>query len=269
MLELKPDHGGALKYRALTYVRLKQFDKASADIDRALSIQPDERTYLYVKGLIAHHLGNTAEAMEWYSRALDGKFYEEPLVERVKLYMAAGEYQKALDDCGWIIKHRPTASNKLRRAGALLKLGRKEDAYWDYASAARTDINNVKPIVGLGDFFLFHEVDLRQAIAYYTAAIEEFAEPPTVYLHRGMAYAALEPPLFAKKALNDFNNYIRLEPQAPEGYAERAKLYLSTNKRDKALADIRTALELDADNEEYNKTLDAINAAAGESKSSQ
>jgi len=107
-------------------------------------------------------------------------------------------------------------------------------------------------------------VDLRQAIAYYAVAIEHLDAPPVARLRRGQAYAALMPPLFARKALEDFDGYITAEPDDPEGYAERANLHLSMGDRVKALADISKALELDPDNDEYMKTLKAVTAGGVE-----
>ena len=275
ILEADPDCDGALYYRAKVYIRENKLDEATADIERALELKPDEQRYLYTKGRILENRGEAERALEWYSKALDQKFHSGSLRKRIRLYLSAGEYKKALGDCGWLHKHEPTPRTKMLRAEVYLKLGKTEAAYYDLVSASYLERYKVEPILALGDFFLFHELDLRQAIAYYTAAIEvdDFKEPKTVpfkerterpiaRLRRGQAYAALDAQLFGKKALEDFTRYIKINPDTPEkGYAERAKLYVNMGEHEKALADIRKAIELDPDNEEYAETLDAIIAA--------
>ena len=294
VLQADPDHGGALNYRAKVHIVRKEFDKAMADIDHAIELEPEEYRFASTKGLIYEHLGEAQKAIEWYSKALDLHGFDSgSLKGRIALYMSLGEYEQALADCDWLLKHQETTSNKLRRARALFKLGEREEArkyldelikeektgracqaraevllelgeteaaYWDLVAASRLNSAEAKPILALGDFFLFHAPDLRQAVSYYTAAIKEYSDPPVARLRRGMAFAALEPPLFFPRALEDFSAYIKVKPDDPEGYAERAKLYLSMDERAKALADIRKALELDPDNETYTKTLKAITA---------
>lgn len=261
VLQADPDHGGALNYRAKVHIVRKEFDKAMADIDHAIELEPDQYRFASTKGLIYEHLGEAHKGIEWYSKALDLHGFDSgSLKGRVALYVSLGEYEKARSDCDWLLKHQKTFSNCTRRAEVLLKLGETEAAYWDFVAASRLNWADAQPILALGDFFLFHAPDLRQAVSYYTAAIKEYSDPPVARLRRGIAFAALEPPVFFDKALADFSAYIKVKPDDPEGYAERAKLYLSMDERAKALADIRKALDLDPDNETYTKTLEAIAA---------
>ena len=327
VLAKEPDHDGALYYRARVHVNDDRLnlDEAEKDIERALALKPDEQRYLYIKGRIFEKRGDMASAIEWYSKALrDRRYYNEALRGRIRAYLEAGEYEKALADCEWLKKHEPRPRTKMLRARALLGLGRLEEAlvdcddvlgyeteeerkktkeeerdqkkeeertarnfltradvylglgdtekaYRDMVKASYIEDEKVEPLLALGDFFLFHQPDYRQAIAYYSAVIEveDLHEPkgalqkdrherPIARLRRGQAYVALDAKLFGEKALADFTRYIKLEPDEAQGYAERAKLYLASGKNDKALADIRTALELDPGNAEYKKTLDEI-----------
>ncbi len=294
VLQADPNYGGALNYRAKVYIVRKEFDKAMADIDRAIELEPQEYHYASTKGLIYEHLGEAHKGIEWYSKALDLHGFDSgSLKGRIALYMSLGEYKQALEDCDWLLKHEVTTSNKVLRARVLFKMGEREKAreyldeaikerktsqacqaraevllelgetegaYWDLVAVSRLNVIDAEPVLALGDFFLFHAPDLRQAVSYYTAAIKEYSDPPIARLRRGMAFAALEPPLFFDKALEDFSAYITVRPDDPEGYGERAKLYLSMDERAKALADIRKALDLDPENETYTKTLEAITA---------
>jgi tetratricopeptide (TPR) repeat protein len=311
VLEAEPNHAGALYYRAMISSVRGDWDEATADIDRALAIDPAEPRFLYMKGRILERQGDTASALEWYSKALEQGFHADALVARIELQLDAGEYQKALDDCGWLIKHQPdarafilraraslglgeyekalddcnyaleptsgiekterTAANFLVRAKVLLKLKRADEAYYDLIRASYIEQWSREPILALGDFFLFDRPDMRQAIAYYTAAIEVDAfkivttgdgvqrhEVPSARLHRGEAYVRLDAKLFADLALEDFARYIELEPGEPDGYVERAKLYVLEHETDKARADLEKALELDPQNEEGKALLEQI-----------
>jgi tetratricopeptide (TPR) repeat protein len=314
VLEADPNHGGALYYRAMISIARREWEEATADIDRALAIDPNEERFLYTKGRIFETQGDTATALEWYSKALEQGFHSESLRARIALRLDAGEYQKALDDCAWLMKHQPdtkaimlraraylglgdyekaledcntvidppaavgrserTAANFLVRAEVLLKLNMLDAAYYDLVSASYLEQSMREPILALGDYFLLARPDMRQAIAYYTAAIEVEAykvwsangvyrrhEPPIARLRRGQAYVKLDPKLFGKMALEDFARYIELEPGKPDGYVERAKLYIARAETDKARADLEKALELDPANEQCKDLLKQITAS--------
>ncbi len=245
-------HSESLRYRIELYLETGEYEKALADCDWLFKHEPKPETRIL----------------------------------RARALLGLGRPEEALVECNEVITYRTedeirekgNAREYMARADVFLELGEYEKAYYDLASASwLADDDDVEPILALGDFFLLHKHDYRQAIAYYTAAIEvdEYMEPreaiqsrrherPIARLRRGQAYLALDAKLFGEKALADFTRYIKLVPDDAQGYAERAKLYLALGENDKALTDIRAALDLDPDNAEYRGVLDAIGGTAEE-----
>ena len=52
VLEAKRDHDRALNYRGLSYVELKDFDKAISDLKAAIEIKPKNANYHYSLGKV-------------------------------------------------------------------------------------------------------------------------------------------------------------------------------------------------------------------------
>ncbi len=242
-------HSESLRGRIRLYLEIGEYEKALADCDWLYQHEPKSETRIL----------------------------------RARALLGLDRCDQALAECNKVITYKTedkvwekgNAREYMARAQVYIKLGEYEKAHFDLATASWLEREEVEPILKLGDFFMFHQPDYRQAIAYYTAVIEvddlhepksaiqkERHERPIARLRRGQAYLALDAKLFGKKALADFTRYIKLEPDEPQGYAERAKLYLASGENDKALADIRTALELDPDNAQYRDIFDAIGGTA-------
>jgi tetratricopeptide (TPR) repeat protein len=62
-LEKNPRNGFAYSQQAKIFFSMREFDRARAAIAQALEIQPYQPDFLYVKGVIAEHGGNAAEAL--------------------------------------------------------------------------------------------------------------------------------------------------------------------------------------------------------------
>lgn len=82
--------------------------------------------------------------------------------------------------------------------------------------------------------------DWQKAVDAFTEAIKE---KPTAqaYVNRGIAYRRLGQ---LRAAFDDFNAAIRIDPQEPVGYVNRANLWEQADRPDKAIADLSTALKL-------------------------
>ncbi|MBN1916723.1 MAG: tetratricopeptide repeat protein [Verrucomicrobia bacterium] len=210
----------ALYARALSYLAVYRYPEATADVERAIEIDPQTRDYAYTRGVIARDTGNLDEALTWFGKALGGnRFHSEALRARIKVYRERGNYDAMLQDCEWLRKHEPTAREMIYRAQALLGLGRLDEALerctkvlvagkegdregWHYVTRADVHLALGKPkeayydlayatakyfptreaLVKLAEFFMEIEPDLHEAIAYWTALIEvkRFHEPETV-----------------------------------------------------------------------------------------
>jgi tetratricopeptide (TPR) repeat protein len=82
-----------------------------------------------------------------------------------------------------------------------------------------------------------------------TVIVEHAADEPvdrrvTAYIRRGLAYEVLGQDL--AKAIADYSEAIHLDPLVPEAYGPRGLAYARRGEDDQAVADLDTALRLDA-----------------------
>jgi tetratricopeptide (TPR) repeat protein len=196
-------------------------------------------------------------------------------IYKAKALLGLGRLDEALAECNKVLVDGNEGDrynwHYVTRARVYLALGEDEKAYYDLAWSTAKEKPSSEALLRLGDYFMEQSPDYAKAISYYTAVIvnEEFRvpdivpedkrhEPSSSRLRRARAYIALDAGRFADDGLDDLARYIELRPDDAEGYAERAGLYMQLGEREKAMADLRKAVELDADNEEYRERLDRL-----------
>ena len=100
VIELDPDYDKAYIQRALSYTKIKDFEKAAADFDRAIVFNDKDAELYYFSGKAYHLLGKNEMAYEKLSAAIEMKRkFLEAYQERSLVLMDLGRYEEALDDC--------------------------------------------------------------------------------------------------------------------------------------------------------------------------
>ncbi len=89
----------------------------------------------------------------------------------------------------------------------------------------------------------FEAKEFKEALTLYTKAIEQ-EENPSLYSERGVVYYYLEE---KEKSLADMNYAAELEPENPYRYSSRAFIKDSLGDVEGAIADYERAIELDPD----------------------
>lgn len=67
---LSPAYASARDSRAMVYFKMGQFEKALADYERAMNIEPAGAHYMYGRGLALLRLGQKDEGSKWLDRAI-------------------------------------------------------------------------------------------------------------------------------------------------------------------------------------------------------
>jgi putative PEP-CTERM system TPR-repeat lipoprotein len=89
-------------------VRARQFSEAAAAADKALQLEPAAAEALYLRGSVAHAMGDAATALAWYARALQqDAAHTETLVARAGLHVDAHKDADALRDLAAVEKADP------------------------------------------------------------------------------------------------------------------------------------------------------------------
>ncbi len=214
-IRLKSDFWEAYNNRGLAQQAKGEYDRAIADFDQALKLNPvsaqtseilDNRGLAYrAIGAYDEAIADFSEAIEQDSFALHPAYYDH----RGVTYWYAEDYDKAIADF-----------NAGIRAVVGHRLGLSLDPAPDEADTL--------------------DQRLDEQIADFTFK----EELPLLYAHRGLAYLSIEN---ADKALADLDRSIKLRPRLALGYYLRGVAYRLTGDGDRAVEDFRHVIALNND----------------------
>lgn len=272
-IELDPDYEKAYIQRAIAYTNLNEYDKASADFDRAIVFNAKDPSLYYLAGTAYHMLDKNSIALERLNKALDEKnnFLEAFQVRSVVL-MDLGRYQEALSDCQRCLKIKEDEQGYYNLARVYEKLEMYTEAEAAYRSsieenrkvagthfalaallydrekygAAYTSVSEVlklepKHLEGLllEGKILAAQQNYPKAIEVLSLASIEYPEEYQIYLLRGQYYTMLNQAAFA---VIDYTRVIEMEPDLAEVYYKRAGAYEEIRDYEKALTDYEKLL---------------------------
>ncbi len=189
LLESIPDSASLHIRRADCYRRLKQYDKALIDAERAASIDPENVDVWETLGLIHVAKGDAEKALRQFDRAVQVT-PDEPAMyyRRGELLFEMDEFDRAVRDFSRVIELDPDNA-----------------AAWCSRGACR--VAQRKFGVALGDLGTAIDLDERFVLAYVT---------------RGAARLKFSD---SDGALHDFARVIELDPENPTPYVLRAAIW--------------------------------------------
>lgn len=201
--------------RAVTFFRISNYEKALEDLDRALGIIGRDSYLLALKGLANSYLGNHDVAIRLLESAKE-MIPDDPQV----LYVVGLTYFQSDDyESSFAFFDRAYAQDE-NYLGALYYRGLSQS------------------LLGRG----------KEAIADLTGAIRMRNDIAELYYYRGLLHINGDS---YNLGINDFTRAIEIKPRFADAYLERARVRFEKMRRyPEALEDIRTYLNLDADNPE-------------------
>jgi tetratricopeptide (TPR) repeat protein len=260
VIELAPDSARAYESRGM--MRIAQIvaqsypstailspdilDAALADLGRAIELDPDYVSPYVNRGDVYYLMGNSDAALANFNRAIE----LDP--DNADVYQRRGNVHRSLDEL--------------------------DDALADFDKAIELDLDNVAAYYDRG-LVHFEQDDLDAAIADFSEGITLESELSALYddqgterrslsnldeityrLHVqwGFSGLTLEEAYYTRgsclgiqgklsKAIADFNEAIRLNPNYAEAYSNRGAVRYQQGKLVSALADFNKAIELDRD----------------------
>jgi tetratricopeptide (TPR) repeat protein len=210
---LRPDRlVTALNERATCNRRLRRYDAALADCDRALELSPNNRHSWHERILALDRMGRTEDALADLDELVRKSPNDVgPIMWRSHIYIHLKRYEDAVNDLKKLIEIYPQHRGLLAHRG--------EVYYW-------MDRYN-------------------EAIADLTKVIEFEAEPyARTVAHRGASYRELGR---FDEAIADFDRVLEMEPEDSWAMAERGETYRLLGRFQEALSDLDRAIELTPD----------------------
>lgn len=194
--------------RAQAYLEIGKLRKAQFDLDELLYLQPEHVNALLTRGNVLLELGETQLAYQDYARAI-------ALQPSVHGYVYMGEAAK--------------------------EMGNYQDAIRCFESALQMNWRCAEAFCGKGDIYAALEHNNSALANYNTALAYNPSDVVTLY-NRGQVYWKIGQ---VEQAIADFTMAVNIERDV-DSYIARALCYLQQGSVDLALIDVRSALQLDA-----------------------
>jgi tetratricopeptide (TPR) repeat protein len=217
-----------LRQRAFDYENLKQYDRAEADYNAALQIEPLDPDFYAKRGFYFSRRGRYDDALADFRRGgelvpADGGF---PFGEG-EVHATLGQHEKAVERYTEAIRRNAKIANYYReRGGVYNSLGKFKEAKTDYDKALA--LGYPIPIPG---------------------------ETAVSNLGRGFASLRLR---HYQDAIDDFDAVLKVVPRSSNALAWRGIAYQSLAKHPEAVADYKAALAIDPKNDSVRTNLKSL-----------
>jgi len=228
--------------RGLAYYDKGDDDRAIAEFNEAIRLDPKFAYAYSSRGLAYDHKGDLGHADPDYNEAirLDPK-YAQAYFNRGNAYYQKGEDDRAIADYSEAIRLDPKYAYAYNNRGtAYDRKGDDDRAIADYNEAIRLDPKFAQAYSSRGLTY-YQKGDLDHAIADYGEAIRLDPKYAYAYNNRGNAYYHKHD---ENRAIAEYSEAIRLDPKYAQAYFNRGVAHLYAGSLPKALADLVQSSEL-------------------------
>lgn len=256
VIEMKPRTERAYLYRAIALLNLDDYNGAEADASRAIELNPFITDSYEVRGVARQNLGNFKDAIADYDRALNLLVDNKNLLFNKALAQeAAGMPDSALVTFNHIVATSPSYENGyMGRAKVELTLADTVAALADINHALDLNRNLPNAYIMRAAIAMGQSKDYKSALDDTDAAIKLLPQMPGLYVNRAFLRYNLDD-YFG--AMADYDYAITLDPTDPTAYFNRGLLRAEVADNDKAIADFSTVLSIDPDDVRslYNRAM--------------
>ncbi len=230
-----PGAGIAWAYtnRGNAYLNKIDLDRAIADLNTAIKLDPKSSVALNDRGLAYEAKGDLDRAMADYDAAIRANPKSDlALAYRGSLYITRRDPAKAIADLDNAIRINPKSVFALiTRGNAYMDKGDRQRAIPDYDAAIRINPNSDRAYAGRCTAYM-QLGDEDKAIADCSTAIKLAPQSAEAYYRRGDAYSFRNE---YDKAIADFDAAIRLEPKFIGPWYDRANALFFKGEADRAI----------------------------------
>ena len=246
-IEINPAYVVAIANRGVTYENLGKQKEAIADLEKAVSINPNSPNpdFIFKIANLRYLLNDFTGAVADYNRLLAmDKLYPRIYSKRAGSEAMLGQAQEALRDADQALGVDPKDEEAYNGRGLANRLlGRLDEAVNDFSLAVHIKDDYSRPYNNRGTIYLAQGQPER-AIEDFNKAIEidsHYADP---YSNRGAVEHQLDR---NEAALKDLDTALRLNPNYADAYQNRGVVKNVLKLFPEALADFNQALKLKPD----------------------
>jgi tetratricopeptide (TPR) repeat protein len=243
-IQLDPNYFRAYNVRGILYSERKDFDRAIADFNQSIRLAP-KFIFAYVnRGLAYADKGNLDRAMADYNEAITrskGK-YPQAYFARGNAYLDKKEYDRAIADYNRTSVIDPKWSIVYYERGkAYVAKSDYDHAIADFEQAITLDPKDPAAYNQLG-YAYYNKKDYEHALAAYDRATAIDAKYALAYDNRGDVYRAKGD---LDRAIADYSQAVAVDPKYLDGYNDRGNVYFEKSDYERAIADYNRAIALD------------------------
>lgn len=245
VIEQKNTHDRAFNYRGLSYVGLKNDEKAVEDFKKALTLKAKNADYHFNLGNAYYRLRNFSEAHASFTFAIkydkkNLKAYEFDVRSLIELK----DYQTAVEVADQSLLKEKTAKSYYLKAIAKDSLMEYADAANSFGRAIFYSSKMKEAHVGLAHANLKLE-KYDKALASCDKALKIEGDNTSALLMRAEVYLANNNP---QSAVGDLSLVVAANPDSVKYYLRRGELYQKIGQHQNAIADFNKAITIDDDN---------------------
>jgi tetratricopeptide (TPR) repeat protein/S1-C subfamily serine protease len=228
--------------RATVYQKLKQYDKALADLNKVIALQPDDAQSYYNRGVLYRDLKEYDKALADLNKVIALQPDDtESYYNRATFYRDLKEYDKALSDFNKIIALKPNDINGYSYRGNFYhNLKEYDKALSDFNKRIALKTNSQYGYQERGQLY-YSVKQYNKALVDYGKAIALDPNNQVFYFERGNLYYGTEQ---YDKALFDYSKAITLMPNFALAYINRGRTYYTLKQYEKALMNFNKAITL-------------------------
>lgn len=253
VLQLQPDHAGALHLLGVIHLQRAQFAQGEALIAQALRLQPDVAVFHGNHAGALRSLGRLHEAVQCYERAigLDPRYWDA-YVNLGDLFQLLNQFDKAVASYKRVVEFMPEHLVAHRQlANLLTALGRHQEALASYEQLVLRDPGNAQ-----AHYACAHSLLLLKRFAEAVACVDRaIALNPAWAQAHALRGAALHQIKQFELALACYEKTLALDPEDAEVYSNRGDALRALRRFDLALASCTRALALKPDFAEAHNNL--------------
>jgi tetratricopeptide (TPR) repeat protein len=244
-LKLQPDDAEAYNNRGSAYNGKSQYDRAIADFDQALKLKPDLAEAYNNRGFAYYYQGEYDRAIEDLNQALKLKpDSAAAYTNRGLAYAGKGDTARAIADYDQALKLKPDLAEAYNNRGAAYNgKGEYDRAIADFDQALKLKPDYAEAYTSRG-YAYYSKGDTDRAIADYEQALRVEPDYAAAYVGRGLAYRNKGD---YDRAIADFDQALKLKPDYATAYNNRGNAYYYKGEYDRAIADYDQALKLKPD----------------------
>jgi tetratricopeptide (TPR) repeat protein len=235
----------------------KNFEKAMVDLNKAISLDPNNNEALSNRGVVNYNLGNYKESILDFNSSLKlKKSNVDALIGRANAYSQLHQFDLALPDYDEYMKYKTDDSKAyVWRGIAKINLNKQEEALVDFEKCLSINPNDDEAFYWKGLSF-YNKKEYSTALPLLDKSIAMNPKRAEVYGWRGLTKYNLKQ---YNEAIPDFTKAIELNPNDASAYVNRSTAYFEVGKFPEAWEDINKAGKMGYPlNKEYFMKLYAI-----------